>query len=152
MFAGTADRRRGGPPSTEAARWLAIGALVIAAAANASEGAMDGDAANAPAVLVARALAYEHGEGVPKNPLKAAVLYCAAARAGDAEAQFSLGWMYANGRGVATTTLSRHRFSRLPRRRGTPKPDECCASLATMAAHCPIACDRPNLRRASRTP
>jgi TPR repeat protein len=101
MFAATTDRRQGGPPSTEAARWLAIGAIVLAAAANASEGAMDGDAANAPAVLVARALAYEHGEGVPKDPLKAAVLYCAAARAGDAEAQFSLGWMYANGRGVA---------------------------------------------------
>jgi soluble lytic murein transglycosylase-like protein len=46
------------------------------------------------------ALAYEHGEGVPKDELKAAALYCDAARDGDAEAQFSLGWMYANGRGV----------------------------------------------------
>ena len=51
--------------------------------------------------LLARALAYEHGEGVPKDPLQAAELYCDAARRGDAEAQFALGWMYANGRGVA---------------------------------------------------
>ena len=47
------------------------------------------------------ARAYEHGEGVARDPARAAHLYCTAARAGDAEAQFSLGWMYANGRGVA---------------------------------------------------
>jgi hypothetical protein len=50
--------------------------------------------------VIARAVAYEHGEGVPQDRLKAAVLYCEAARDGDAEARFSLGWMYANGRGV----------------------------------------------------
>lgn len=47
-----------------------------------------------------QAKAYEHGEGVAKNPPKAADLYCQAARKGDSEAQFSLGWMYANGRGI----------------------------------------------------
>ncbi len=57
--------------------------------------------AEAPATLVAQALAYEHGEGVPKDQRKAALLYCEAARAGDPEALFGLGWMYANGRGVA---------------------------------------------------
>jgi Transglycosylase SLT domain len=51
--------------------------------------------------LIAEALAYEHGEGVTKDQLQAALLYCRAARDGDPEAQFSLGWMYANGRGVA---------------------------------------------------
>jgi hypothetical protein len=54
----------------------------------------------AAAGLTAQALAYEHGEGVPKDARKAAELYCAAARDGDAEATFGLGWMYANGRGV----------------------------------------------------
>jgi len=49
---------------------------------------------------VAEAVAYEHGEGVPKDPAKAAALYCEAARAGDADALFNLGWMYANGRGI----------------------------------------------------
>lgn len=51
--------------------------------------------------LVLQALAYEHGEGVPKDQRKASLLYCEAARAGDADAMFNLGWMYANGRGVA---------------------------------------------------
>lgn len=46
------------------------------------------------------ARASEHGEGVPKDPARAARLYCDAARYGDTEAQFSLGWMYANGRGL----------------------------------------------------
>lgn len=46
------------------------------------------------------ARAYEHGEGVPKDPVKAYALYCEAAKLGDAEARYSLGWMIANGRGV----------------------------------------------------
>jgi soluble lytic murein transglycosylase-like protein len=49
---------------------------------------------------LARALAYEHGEGLPKDPRIAAAIYCEAATAGNAEAAFQLGWMYANGRGV----------------------------------------------------
>jgi hypothetical protein len=47
------------------------------------------------------ARAYEHGEGVQKNIDRAIELYCKGARDGDIDAQFSLGWIYANGRGVA---------------------------------------------------
>lgn len=43
---------------------------------------------------------YEIGNGVPRDPQKAAELYCEAARLGDIEAQYNLGWMYANGRGI----------------------------------------------------
>ena len=50
---------------------------------------------------LARGQAYEYGEGLPKDLLVAAALYCDAARAGSPEAAFRLGWMYANGRGVA---------------------------------------------------
>ncbi len=56
---------------------------------------------DAGANLITQAVAYEHGEGVPKDPQRAATLYCEAARMGNADALFSLGWMYANGRGVA---------------------------------------------------
>jgi TPR repeat protein len=42
---------------------------------------------------LARALAYEHGEGVPKDERIAAAIYCDAAVAGSAEAAFQLGWM-----------------------------------------------------------
>ncbi|HUY02882.1 MAG TPA: lytic transglycosylase domain-containing protein [Rhodocyclaceae bacterium] len=54
-----------------------------------------------PAGLTAQAIALEFGEGVPKDARKAALLYCSAARLGDAVAMFNLGWMYANARGVA---------------------------------------------------
>ena len=47
------------------------------------------------------AIAYEHGEGVARDPLRAAALYCNSARLGDMVAQYNLGWMYAHGRGVA---------------------------------------------------
>ncbi|MGE5100033.1 MAG: transglycosylase SLT domain-containing protein [Deltaproteobacteria bacterium] len=58
-------------------------------------------AQNSAADSLARAVAYEHGEGVPKDAKIAAALYCEAAVRGNAEAAFQLGWMYANGRGVA---------------------------------------------------
>ena len=57
-------------------------------------------ASDSPNPLVALATSYEHGEGVPKDAKKAVSLYCEAARDGDAEARYRLGWMYANARGV----------------------------------------------------
>ena len=99
MFAAKSDGRfraltRG------AACWVAAAACAFAAAATAAESSAPASAADAHGDVVAQALAYEHGEGVPRDQLKAAALYCEAARDGDPEAQYSLGWMYANGRGV----------------------------------------------------
>ena len=45
--------------------------------------------------------AFEYGEGVPRDAVHAAELYCRAARHGDAEAQYSLAWMLTNSRGIA---------------------------------------------------
>ncbi|MCC6472229.1 MAG: transglycosylase SLT domain-containing protein [Burkholderiales bacterium] len=53
-----------------------------------------------PSELVRIAGRYENAEGVARDPGKALDLYCEAARHDFAEAQFRLGWMYANGRGV----------------------------------------------------
>lgn len=47
------------------------------------------------------AKALEHGDsGVARDPVRAAELYCRAARHGDAEAQYSLAWMLTNSRGI----------------------------------------------------
>ncbi len=43
---------------------------------------------------------YEHGTGVPRDAVRAAQLYCRAARYGDAQAQYNLGWMLTNARGI----------------------------------------------------
>lgn len=53
------------------------------------------------ATLFERAQHLEHGEGVVRDLDQAAALYCRAARLGAAEAQYALGWMAANGRGMA---------------------------------------------------
>ena len=76
---------------------FSVASLAAPAAGQDGRNSSDDDAV---AGLVAKAMALEHGEGVPKDPLTAAALYCVAARAGYAEAQYNLGWMYANGRGV----------------------------------------------------
>ncbi len=46
------------------------------------------------------AKALEFGDGVPRDPVRAAELYCRAARYGDAESQYSLAWMKTNARGI----------------------------------------------------
>ncbi len=51
--------------------------------------------------LRSQAVAAERGHGGAKDGERAAALYCEAAKLGDPESQFSLGWMYAHGRGVA---------------------------------------------------
>ena len=47
------------------------------------------------------AKALEYGDGLPRDPVRAAELYCRASRWGDAESQYSLGWMLTNSRGIA---------------------------------------------------
>jgi soluble lytic murein transglycosylase-like protein len=88
---------RTGAANRQATPWPVMAGVVAAGvlvAANAR--------ADAPNVAqqLSRAIAYENGEGVPKDQLLAAALYCEAARDGSAEAAYRLGWMYANGRGV----------------------------------------------------
>ena len=72
-------------------------AVTVPVAASGQSGDADGERA---AKLRLEAIAREHREGVVKDPSLAAAKYCEAARLGDVESQFRLGWMYANGRGV----------------------------------------------------
>jgi len=60
-----------------------------------------GNAHAGPSPRALEARAYEHGQGVERRPERAARLYCEAAREGDADAAFALGWMFVNGRGIA---------------------------------------------------
>jgi len=81
--------------------WVAVAGFTMPVGAVHGQPTATASAGEPPARLIAQALAYEHGEGVPQDQRKAAELYCEAARAGDPEAMFNLGWMYANARGVA---------------------------------------------------
>lgn len=81
---------------------LSIGAVRVAAASTDAY-VSDLEAAagqGEPKALTELARRYEYAEDVPGDLRKARELYCRAAKQGYAEAQFQLGWMYANGRGV----------------------------------------------------
>lgn len=74
---------------------------LVGVAASLSAWAQNGPADSARTVdLRQQAIAYENGEGVPRNLELAISLYCKAALLGDAQAHYNLGWIYANGRGV----------------------------------------------------
>lgn len=80
---------------------LLTATFCAAVAAQGQDALSTGATGGSPASrLRQEAIAYEHGEGVPRNPVRAAALYCKGARLGDAQAQYNLGWMHANGRGV----------------------------------------------------
>ncbi len=80
---------------------LVVGILLAASLPVAAGGGAPTEAeAERLTALRKEALSYEHGEGVARDYARAARLYCDGARLGDAEAQFNLGWMYANARGV----------------------------------------------------
>ena len=75
--------------------------LLLCAAAWPVQAAETGTPENLLIVLLRNeAAGYEHGNGVERDGARAVALYCRAARMGDTESQFNLGWMYTNGRGV----------------------------------------------------
>ena len=145
------DRNGSGAYGVAAAILLATAILLVETSAAAEQPAA-APAVDITAVLVAQALAYEHGEGVPKDQRKAALLYCEAARAGDAEAMFSLGWMYANGRGVARSdAMAALLFARARRPRVMSTLDRCRSTSATIRASFRTACGRRSPIRPSRS-
>lgn len=86
----------------------------------ASTGSASTDVRNTEHAITLRteAKTYEHGNGVPRDPDKAVALYCEAARLGDAEAQYNLGWMYAMGRGVTRDDLTAAYFFTMAAKQG----------------------------------
>jgi TPR repeat protein len=56
---------------------------------------------NPNAMLVAMAFKFKNNEGAPNTYAEVVANYCKQAKYGDADAQYALGWMYANGKGIA---------------------------------------------------
>ena len=139
---------------------LSVLLLLVALCGGARAQADPAPAAEDPLVRMTRdeAIAYENGEGVPKDPSRAAQLYCQAARQGDAESQYNLAWMYANGRGIerndATASFFFHAAAeqglpqalRMLDRVGQPGPDlpDCMRPPATAIAAAMPAAPQPS--------
>lgn len=88
-------------------------------------------------LLRLEARSHEHGEGVPVDAERAVSLYCDGARHGDAEAQYSLGWMYANGRGVERSDDLASAFFQLAARQGHEQSRKMLRFVGAAAAPLP---------------
>ena len=97
----------------------------------------------APAIQVEWAVRYEHGEGVSQDYDRAMRLYCAAARRGHAQAQYQLGWMYANGRGVARNDAQAAAWFRLAAAKGDAPAARMLARVDDPAGVQPAKCAEP---------
>ncbi|MGW8389852.1 lytic transglycosylase domain-containing protein [Pseudoduganella sp. HUAS MS19] len=96
------------------------------------------------ATLFEQAQRLEHGEGVARDPGQAAALYCRAARLGAPDAQYALGWMYANGRGVPRDDGVAWRLFTLAAEQGHPAGARMQALLPAAPASALPACMAPD--------
>ena len=88
------------------------------------------------------ARAHEHGDGVERDAVRAAQLYCRAARFGDAEAQYSLAWMLTNARGIERDDAQAAHLFGAAAEQGHPQAQAMAARLGTPLG-APPPCLRP---------
>ena len=94
------------------------------------------------------AQALEHGEnGLPRDPARAATLYCQAARHGDAEAQFALAWMLTNGRGIVRDDAQAAHLFLAAAEQGLPQAQRMIASMGTPRGEPPPCLHPPAIER-----
>ena len=116
LRAGTTHLRR-----ARVAAVLAAALVIAAVPARAADAPAPADENLLRRILREQALAYENGEGVERDPVRAAADYCEAARLGDAESQYNLAWMYANGRGVERNDSTAAFFFHAAAEQGLPQ-------------------------------
>jgi soluble lytic murein transglycosylase-like protein len=90
------------------------------------------------------AMAYEHGDGVPRDPVRAAELYCRAAGYGDAESQFSLAWMLTNARGIERDEAQAAHLFAAAAEQGLPQAQNMAASMGTPRGAPPACLRQPD--------
>jgi soluble lytic murein transglycosylase-like protein len=89
------------------------------------------------------AQAAEHGDSVqPRDPVRAAQLYCRAARYGDAESQYGLAWMLSNGRGIERDDAQAAHLFAAAAEQGHPQAQNMAATLGVPLG-APPPCLRP---------
>lgn len=118
--------------------FFAASGIAGAATSNPGNGANRDNGAE----MVAQAIRYENAEGVARDYDKAMQLYCAAARAGNADAQYHLGWMYANGRGIARDDAMALHMFQLAARQGHAQAETMARLSANLKPAAP-ACLTP---------
>lgn len=108
------------------------------------------NAANQPPTSVdLRQLAenYEHGRGVIQNYAKAYRLYCMAVSRGDVEANYRLGWMYFNRRGVEKNNALAAGWFKRAADRGDPHAQKMVEILSATQSRVDQSCTLTNPNR-----
>ncbi len=95
--------------------------------------------------LRTEAKAFEHGNGTPRNPEKAAELYCEASRLGDVEAQYNLGWMYAMGRGITRDDATAAYFFTMASKQGDALAERMLRQVGSPVAETPSCLAEPDV-------
>ncbi|TXI22394.1 MAG: lytic transglycosylase [Roseateles sp.] len=85
----------------------------------------------------------EYGDGVPRDPVAAARLYCRAARYGDAEAQYALAWMLTNARGIQRNDAEAAHYFAAAAEQGLAQAQNMLERLGGTPLGDPPACLRP---------
>jgi len=92
---------------------------------------------------------YQYGMGVDRDYASAYRLYCIATLQGDGESAYDLGWMYLNGRGMASDDARAAGWFRLAAERGDSHSQKILDDLLPSATPvddpgCPLRNRRPD--------
>ena len=96
--------------------------------------------------------AAEHGDGVPRDPERAASLYCRAARYGDAESQFNLAWMLTNSRGIARDDAQAAHLFAAAAEQGMVQAQNMLARMGTPRGEVPACLRQPEAEQPKPKP
>lgn len=100
---------------------------------------------NPNSMLVAMAFKFRNSEGTPRDYAEVAANYCRAAKSGDADAQYALGWMYANGRGVTQDEKIAAQLFTMAAEQGHALAQESLTKISSPAPQTPLlACLLPD--------
>jgi soluble lytic murein transglycosylase-like protein len=91
-----------------------------------------------------QAIAYEHGDGAARDPLRAAELYCRAARHGDAGAQYNRAWMLTNARGIERDDAQAAHLFAAAAEQGLAQAQNMLASMGTPRGAPPACLRQPD--------
>jgi soluble lytic murein transglycosylase-like protein len=100
---------------------------------------------NPNSMLVAMAFKFKSAEGSPNSYAEVAANYCKKAKHGDADAQFALGWMYANGKGVSADEQVAAQLYTMAAEQGHISAQESLAKLSNVSpSNTLLACLLPD--------
>jgi soluble lytic murein transglycosylase-like protein len=99
------------------------------------------------------AQALEHGDrGETRDPVRAAQLYCRAARYGDAESQYSLAWMLTNSRGIERDEAQAAHLFAAAAEQGHTQAQNMAAKLGTPLGPPPVCLQPPDTDAVAKAP